>query len=435
MVYNFLKFLMMIAIRTYYRRIELKGIEKIPTDRPVILACNHPNAFMDAIVVAVFMNKPLHFLARSDAFNTPLKKWLLTKMKVMPIYRIQEGADQLHKNGETFEKCAKLLSNNAAIIMFPEGICVQERRLRKLRKGLGRIAFGAEEIAGFNLKSCIVPIGINYTKPSSFNGDLVLKAGKIIEISDFTEEYKKDKAKAINSFTSKLESEMARQLVIISDPSDDELMKHLDQLFEDEKLPTPSPFECFKASREIALKLESFKKGDFRIYTEMQKRTFSYFSVIYQEGFKNRLLSKTVLEKNLSAVIGKKVLLLAFTFPFFVLGFIINFIPFRAPYLLSKRMVKYVEFFASINFILGAFIFIFWYIGLSIITGYFFSSIFVPVLLVVGPFTGKFGLNYLALYKEVQAVIKMKQKTGLAQSLLEEKEILLNLISQNLIKV
>jgi glycerol-3-phosphate O-acyltransferase / dihydroxyacetone phosphate acyltransferase len=301
MFHSALKIILKTAVRAYYRRIDLKGLERIPGGKPVVLACNHPNAFMDAIVVAVFLERPPYFLARSDAFNTPLKNWLLSKLNLMPIYRIQEGADQLHKNTETFQKCASLLSKNATILMFPEGVCVQERRLRKLRKGLGRIVFGAEEVSSFQLNSCIVPLGINYTRPSKFNGDLVIKAGKAIEVADFIEDYKTDKARAMNSFTSKVEKEMARQVVIIPDLEDDELMGLIDQLYEQEKKPRPSAFECFKASQEISENLKHLKLSNNSAYLEIRKRTLSYFNVLSQEGFKSRLINNSVLSGNFSA--------------------------------------------------------------------------------------------------------------------------------------
>ena len=83
------------------------GLHHVPNDRPVILACNHPNAFMDAIMLGSTTRRRTWFLARSDVFR---KKWLaqfLSFIGIIPIYRLLEGAENLSKNDETFEKCAK----------------------------------------------------------------------------------------------------------------------------------------------------------------------------------------------------------------------------------------------------------------------------------------------------------------------------------------
>ncbi len=52
------------------------------------------------------------------------------------------------------------------IIIHPEGLCVNEKRVRPLRKGIGRIAFGAEEENNWNLNLKIVPVALNYTNAS-----------------------------------------------------------------------------------------------------------------------------------------------------------------------------------------------------------------------------------------------------------------------------
>ena len=90
---------------------------------------------MDAIMVGSALPRRSWFLARSDVFR---KKWLanfLSFIGVIPIYRLLEGAENLQRNDETFDKCSKMLEQKKAIIIFSEGLCIQERRLRKLKKG------------------------------------------------------------------------------------------------------------------------------------------------------------------------------------------------------------------------------------------------------------------------------------------------------------
>ena len=36
-----------VALRVYYRRIEVAGLENVPRDSPVIFVLNHPNALVD----------------------------------------------------------------------------------------------------------------------------------------------------------------------------------------------------------------------------------------------------------------------------------------------------------------------------------------------------------------------------------------------------
>jgi len=44
-----LKFWVTLAIRAYYRKIKVRGIENVPVNAPIIFAPNHQYAFMDAL--------------------------------------------------------------------------------------------------------------------------------------------------------------------------------------------------------------------------------------------------------------------------------------------------------------------------------------------------------------------------------------------------
>ena len=171
MAYKLLRLVTGIAIRIFFRRIQFSNFDRIPEGVPLILTSNHQNAFIDALVIVVFTDRPIYFLPRGDVFNTPFRRWIFNLFKMIPIYRLEEGAELLHKNEETFQKCHDVLKRNNTLQVFPEGICIQERRLRPLRKGAARIAFGAEEKSDFMLGSSVICVGLNYSKPDKFRRD------------------------------------------------------------------------------------------------------------------------------------------------------------------------------------------------------------------------------------------------------------------------
>jgi 1-acyl-sn-glycerol-3-phosphate acyltransferase len=153
-------------LRIHFRRIFLSNVSVIPAKGPAILACNHPNSFLDAIVVALLIKRPIHFLARSDVFRKPVARWILSQLHLIPIYRLQEGSENLEKNKDTFKRCSEILAKGGVILIFSEGNCILEKRLRPLKKGTARIAFTAEALSNWNLNIRIIPVGINYTHPT-----------------------------------------------------------------------------------------------------------------------------------------------------------------------------------------------------------------------------------------------------------------------------
>ena len=59
----------------------------VPTNGPVIFVANHPNFFMDPLIVGSLSPRKLHFFAKSTLFNTPIKNWIMSRLPLVPVYR------------------------------------------------------------------------------------------------------------------------------------------------------------------------------------------------------------------------------------------------------------------------------------------------------------------------------------------------------------
>lgn len=228
MFYYWLKFMMRIMFPVFYRRMHRFGYENIPKTGPFILACNHPNSFLDAMLVGAYTSREIHFLARADVFNSPLKLWILSKLNLIPIYRLQEGAENLEKNKDTFDRCHKIFRNGGAILIFSEGLCIQEMRLRPLKKGTARIAM---EYSKDGSPLTIIPTGLNYMKPMKFREAVLVGMDTAFNAADFAAEYNENPSKGINSFNKKLLEGLQRQVIDIRE-KDKEKEKDIAQLVE-----------------------------------------------------------------------------------------------------------------------------------------------------------------------------------------------------------
>ncbi|MBI4648718.1 MAG: 1-acyl-sn-glycerol-3-phosphate acyltransferase, partial [Bacteroidia bacterium] len=114
-VYWSLRALIPLTFRAYFKRVYFANHEKIPPKKPVIFACNHPNAFLDAILFAALVKREIFPFARSDVFNTPVKRYLLSFVNLNPIYRLEEGKETLSRNEETFRLAQNVLEKNKAV--------------------------------------------------------------------------------------------------------------------------------------------------------------------------------------------------------------------------------------------------------------------------------------------------------------------------------
>jgi len=404
MLYPVLKVLMRTTVKVYYKNIYIRNLDKVPTDKPLILTSNHPSAFMDAIVLSVFMKQELHYLVRSDVFNTPFKRWILGQLNQIPIYRIQEGADQLHRNKETFERCNKILNDNKTILIFSEGICVQEKRLRKLKKGTARIAFSAETGSFGNLGLLITPVGINYSQPSRFRSDLVIDFGDPFPVSNYFPLYQQDPAKGVNALTRKIETELEKQLVIVKHPINDYFFEELIDLYKTyhlTKLNKLTEEDDYQETRKIAAALNNTYDADPEKIDILKARVTDYKLNLDKLNLRDNLFLKPANIRNplFSALLN--CLILAVTFPFLLFGLLGNYLPYKLPYRLTKKIVKHIEFFASVNLASGTFMFLIYYLILVFVFAQFSPSTWLTLVFIVSlPYSGFYSLFYYRKFRK-----------------------------------
>lgn len=316
---------------------------------------------MDAIIVGMTVKRRSWFLVRSDVFR---KKWMATVFEfigMLPIYRLQEGVENLAKNDETFARCTAMLNKKRAIIIFSEGLCIQERRLRKLKKGTARIAFSAEEASNFQLGLQIVPVGINYSAtPWKFRTTVHVRFGKPFAAAEYAETYRESPAKAVNQFTRDLETKMAQELVIIEHKEDDELVAGLEEMFLREyarelKLNPSNQKETHLVSVKLAQTANRLSTENPQAATDLREKVKDYLKRVHHLGIRDWNLRPSSIEKMGNVDVLTDAVFFTLGFPFWVFGVITNYIPYKVPYLITEKIVKSVEWHASVNGTLGAF--------------------------------------------------------------------------------
>jgi hypothetical protein len=91
--------------------------------------------------------------------------------------------ENLSTNYETFDSCKKIFKENGLVLIFSEGLCVNEWHLRPLKKGTARLAISSWK-EGIPLS--ILPVGINYGSFNCFGKDVVIHIGDPLQQKDFS---------------------------------------------------------------------------------------------------------------------------------------------------------------------------------------------------------------------------------------------------------
>jgi len=172
----FLVSLFRFAVRVFYRRVEVVGLENIRSDRAVVFAVNHPNGLVDPLFVLCFAPRPVSFLAKAPLFHYFFIGWFVRMFDSIPVFRKQD--ENSGSNRETFARAREILARGGSIAIFPEGTTHSDPQLHPLKTGVARIALGAA------LPSLdIVPTGIYYTEKQTFRSSALVVYGAPIAVT------------------------------------------------------------------------------------------------------------------------------------------------------------------------------------------------------------------------------------------------------------
>lgn len=203
MLYSFVKIIARLALPIYCRDIAINRKELLKHKGPLLLAVNHPNSFLDAIILCTLFDGTVYSLARGDAFKNKMAAKVLTLFKMFPVYRVSEGVENMEGNYVTFDHCKRIFKQNGIVLIFSEGLCINEWHLRPLKKGTARLAISSWE-DGIDLK--VLPVAINYSSFKKFGKNIKLLLGDIISKEAIN--YKDTHGNAIRQFNETLKAQL-----------------------------------------------------------------------------------------------------------------------------------------------------------------------------------------------------------------------------------
>ena len=412
--YTLLKTYQLLVFHLYYKRVEVVGRKNIPYGSPIIFTPNHQNALMDALIVLDTSRLNPVFMARADIFKKKILKKILTSFKMLPAYRMRDGAEELFKNDETFTICLDILRDCYSVCLMPEGNHGDKRRLRPLVKGTFRIAFRAHDEFGTKKPVKIVPVGIDFEDYQKIQQDILVVYGKPIEVEEYIEAYRENPAKAMNSLKERLVEELKKVIVHIENTEHYDMFQDLRTIYNSRMrnrigITGDSLYKRFQADKQMISLLDEVLIAEPEKISKLSEKVAAYM-----KGLSDLNLRNWVVEKkgySLPRMLLQS-FLLGITAPIFLLGFISNVIPYLIP-LKATKNVKDPQFVSSFKFGVALLFFPVYYAAVGILVGAFTGPAWISWAVMTGMLaSGYLALHYVFAFKKLVAAIRYRILSG-----------------------
>jgi len=130
-----MRFLSWLLVRTLYR-LELHGIEKnVPDEGAALIVCNHVS-YMDALILAATVPRPVRFVMYYKIFNIPVMRWIFRTAKAIPIAGAREDPALMQR---AFNEIDAALAEGELVCIFPEGALTRDGEIAPFKSGVEKI--------------------------------------------------------------------------------------------------------------------------------------------------------------------------------------------------------------------------------------------------------------------------------------------------------
>jgi len=418
-----------IPYRFYYNKFQVNGWENVPTDKPVIFAISHRNAFMDSLAFVNIKSTQVWQLARGDAWNNKIAGNLFYFFHMLPIWRERDGGDTKALNDPTFNACADILAKNGLIGIYPEGNCINEEHIRPLKKGICRIAFLAEERYNFELDVQIIPVGISYSAAEKFKKWQLVNVGKPILLKSYSDSYKDNPALAMHDLKEAIESGLKEVTLHVEHSQYHHDIVALSQMYARHQILEANqkyePLSKLLAEKNAAAKLESYRHTDVEGMKELVHDFHEYKKILELNKFRENTFDKA---KHYTFSIVFMGLYFLLFLPVFIYGFLINYIPYIIPQQYARKKLKQTIFHSSAQYVLGLIIFPIYYLILTLIIYQLLGSLFSALVFLISfPIAGHIAFYYWFDLRKWRSVLRLKRLDSIAkQELLQLRDRILN---------
>lgn len=167
-----------LAVRLVYHSVEVRQQPGETSAGPQLTVSNHFGGFADALVQAYALDRVPRFIARDVIWKIPVAKQVMEFVRAIPTHKPEDKGPA--GNDQMFSSTYDALREEDLIMIFPEGITVDDPSMARIKTGAARIALGARASGVEGIQ--IIPSGIHYDDKASLRSKVWVNVGAPLDL-------------------------------------------------------------------------------------------------------------------------------------------------------------------------------------------------------------------------------------------------------------
>lgn len=351
MTYRLVRALTRLLLWLFYGRVDVVGRERIPATGGVVVAANHHNSVVDAMLIVAVFPRPVMVLANAPLFRHPLIGPFLRMMGGVPVQRRAEAGDDPRKNDAMFASAIGALRGGGVILIFPEGRTQPQPVLLPLRTGAARMVLGAANDAGESRLVTLLPVGIVFHDPGTFrSGSVEVMIGAPVPFADVVESHRARPEDAVRLLTARLSEGIRARIVEAEDHYTLELLAVLERAWREEEArvqpasaPVPDDEQSLSWKQRVMNGARDLAGRDPQRVAELRRRIELYRSHLDALGIAAERLGRPYTARGVVAYVLRNLSWLVLGLPLALWGFASHTLPYLATGWVVKRLGRTAE--------------------------------------------------------------------------------------------
>ncbi len=261
-VYTVARAVFSLTVRSYFRRIEVRHLERLPRSGPVLIVANHPAGMTDAVLLATSFRRPVHFLAMAPLFQPWLRGVFMRAVGALPVYRQRDDPALMHQNDDTFRACHEHFDHGGVVAIFPEGHSDLDRRVLQIKTGAARLALAQSHRAERARPFTLLPVGLYFEDRTRYQSEVIVSVGEPIALAPFLAREAEAPREAVQELTQRIQSAIESLIQVIPEPEMRRLVGELEKLYLPELQSRGDPRHALELKRRVAECVDHFRRTD-----------------------------------------------------------------------------------------------------------------------------------------------------------------------------